>query len=85
MVQQIISPINQEIIYPDSDGKPMAENTENYQWIVKIKENLEILFASNPDVFIAADLLWYPESQKYQDLLAKLQAKGIDINTINDA
>ena len=31
--------------YPDSDGQPMAENTEQYEWIVKIKETLEILFA----------------------------------------
>ncbi|MBE9236131.1 Uma2 family endonuclease [Anabaena aphanizomenioides LEGE 00250] len=60
MVQQITPETQSEIIYPDSDGKPMAENTEHYEWIVKIKENLEILFASNPDVFIAGDLLWYP-------------------------
>ena len=46
--------------YPDSDGQPMAENTEQYEWIVKIKENLEILFAHEPAVFIAGDLLWYP-------------------------
>ncbi len=25
-----------------------------------IKENLEILFANNDDVFVAGDLLWYP-------------------------
>jgi Uma2 family endonuclease len=60
MVQQIASETKPEIIYPDSDGKPMAENTEHYEWIVKIKENLEILFASEKDVFIAGDLLWYP-------------------------
>ena len=60
MVQQIIPPTTETIIYPDSDGKPMADNTKQYQWIVKIKENLEILFASQPDVFIAGDLLWYP-------------------------
>jgi Uma2 family endonuclease len=48
------------LLYPDSDGKPMAENTEQYRWIVILKENLEILFASAIDVFIAADLLWYP-------------------------
>lgn len=48
------------LLYPDSDGKPMAENTEQYRWIVILKENLEILFASAVDVFIAADLLWYP-------------------------
>lgn len=46
--------------YPESDGQPMADNTEQYEWIVKIKENLEILFADRPDVFIAGDLLWYP-------------------------
>ncbi len=46
--------------YPETDGQPMAENTEQYEWIVKIKENLEILFADREDVFIAGDLLWYP-------------------------
>ncbi|HLP90014.1 MAG TPA: Uma2 family endonuclease [Nostocaceae cyanobacterium] len=60
MVQQITPENTTEIIYPDSDGQPMAENTKQYQWLVKIKENLEILFASNPDVFIAGDLFWYP-------------------------
>jgi Uma2 family endonuclease len=49
-----------ELLYPESDGKPMAENTEQYRWIVILKENLEILFANNANVFIAADLLWYP-------------------------
>jgi Uma2 family endonuclease len=49
-----------EIIYPDSDGKPMADNTEQFRWIVTIKENLEWLFANDPQVFIAGDLLWYP-------------------------
>lgn len=52
--------LNQDLLYPESDGKPMAESTEQYRWIVIIKENLEILFVNNTDVFIAADLLWYP-------------------------
>lgn len=51
-------------LYPDSDGKPMAENTEQYRWIVIIKENLEILFANYSNIFIAADLLWYPVSSQ---------------------
>jgi Uma2 family endonuclease len=46
--------------YPESDGQPMAENTEQYDWLVKIKENLEILLADREDVFVAGDLLWYP-------------------------
>ena len=49
-----------DIIYPDSDGQPMADNTKQFRWIVTIKENLELLFADQPDVFVAGDLLWYP-------------------------
>ena len=49
-----------DIIYPESDGQPMADNTQQFRWIVTIKENLEILFANRPDVFVAGDLLWYP-------------------------
>ena len=52
--------LNPEIIYPESDGKPMADNTKQYKIIVTIKENLEHLFAERDDVFIAADLFWYP-------------------------
>lgn len=55
-----LSHIDPDDPYPDSDGQPMADNTEQYQWLVKIKENLEILFADDPNVFIAGDLLWYP-------------------------
>lgn len=50
----------EEIVYPESDGEPMANNTEQFDWIVIVKENLEILFETNPNVFVAGDLLWYP-------------------------
>jgi Uma2 family endonuclease len=55
-----------EIDYPDHDGNPMSDNTEQFRWIVTIKENLEIMFADNPNVFVAGDLAWYPvlHSQK---------------------
>ncbi len=49
------------IIYPESDGKPIADNTKQFRWIVKIKEGLEVMFADRPDVFVAGDLLWYRE------------------------
>ncbi|MEM9903839.1 MAG: Uma2 family endonuclease [Cyanobacteria bacterium P01_D01_bin.44] len=49
-----------EVTYPDSDGQPMADNTKQFRWIVTIKENLEILYANDPNVFVAGDLLWYP-------------------------
>ncbi len=46
--------------YAESDGQPMADNTEQFRWIVMIKENLEALFHDCPNVFVAGDLLWYP-------------------------
>ena len=49
-----------EIDYPDSDGKPMADNTLQFRWIVTLQGNLDILFEDNPAVFVAGDLLWYP-------------------------
>jgi Uma2 family endonuclease len=49
-----------EIDYPDDDGNPMADNTEQFRWIVIIKENLEMMYADRPDIFIAGDLAWYP-------------------------
>jgi len=60
MAQQLETSTKPHIIYPDSDGQPMADNTKQFNWIVRIKENLELLFASNPKVFVAGDLLWYP-------------------------
>ncbi|MEB3182501.1 MAG: Uma2 family endonuclease [Nostocaceae cyanobacterium] len=56
--------IDEDKLYPDSDGKPMADNTEQYKWIVVVKENLEILFARDNNVFIAGDLRWYPVRSK---------------------
>lgn len=49
-----------EVTYPDSDGKPMADNTLQFEWISTIKGNLEFLFADRPDVFVAGDNLIYP-------------------------
>jgi Uma2 family endonuclease len=48
------------VTYPDSDGKRMAENTLQYEWIVAIHGNLERQFRNDPDVFVAADNLIYP-------------------------
>ena len=49
-----------DIIYPDSDGQPMADNTKQFELIVLIKKNLDLLFANDENVFVAGDLLWYP-------------------------
>jgi Uma2 family endonuclease len=46
--------------YPDSDGKRMAENTLQFEWIVTLQGNLDLLFRDNPNVFVAGDHLIYP-------------------------
>ena len=48
------------IVYPDSDGKPMSDNTLQFRWIVTVQGNLDLLFAARPDVFVAGDNLIYP-------------------------
>ena len=53
------APAADAVVYPDSDGKPMADNTLQWDWMVKIVGELRELFAGQ-EVFIAGDLLWYP-------------------------
>lgn len=48
------------VIYPDSDRKPMADNTNQFEWMALLKWGLEDLFAGEELVFVAGDLLWYP-------------------------
>ena len=56
-----IQPLNkQEIIYPDSDGGLIADNTKQFDYIVKIKLGIDALFKDDENVFVAGDLLWYP-------------------------
>lgn len=58
------------LIYPDSDGKPMANNTEHLERIVTTKHGLESVFAEREDVFVAGDLFWYPVEGKPRIVLA---------------
>lgn len=51
--------VDPTIIYPDSDGKPMAENTKQYQYIVMLHTGIDSHFSGDSDVFVTADLLWY--------------------------
>jgi Uma2 family endonuclease len=49
-----------EIFYPENDGNPMSDNTKQFRWILTIQQNIDWLYANNPDVFVTGDLLWYP-------------------------
>src|SRR6476469_8811523 len=60
MALQLQSAAEQDIIYPDSDGQPMADNTKQFRVIVTTQGGLDALFQNDPNVFVAGDLLWYP-------------------------
>ena len=47
-----------DLLYPESDGKPVADNTIQFGLIMKIQGGLDSLF--DRDVFVAGDLFWYP-------------------------
>ena len=53
-----------EIIYPESDGQPLGENTLQVKWIIDLYTGFDLLFEKRPDVFLAADLFWYPVEGK---------------------
>ncbi|MGL6097205.1 MAG: Uma2 family endonuclease [Fimbriiglobus sp.] len=53
------TPKTEPVVYPESDGKPMADNTLQWDWMVKIVGELREQFAGK-DVFVAGDLFWYP-------------------------
>jgi Uma2 family endonuclease len=49
-----------DLIYPETDGEPMAENTIQYRYLTMVKGGLEVVFKDRSDVFVAGDLFWYP-------------------------
>ncbi len=52
-------PLQPQVEYPDSDGKPMSDHTLQYKWIVLTKEGLEVQYENDPEVFVGGNLLWY--------------------------
>jgi Uma2 family endonuclease len=57
-------------LYPDSDGKPMADNPKQWDYIALIKNGFEVLFQDRPDVFVGGDQLWYAEKGNPKERLA---------------
>ena len=60
MIQKVAGRPPGPIVYPDSDGLPMSDNTLQFEWITTIVGGLDALFSDDPNVFVAGDLLWYP-------------------------
>ncbi|KOR34903.1 MULTISPECIES: hypothetical protein [Planktothricoides] len=75
MVQTSIPPY---ILYPDSDGKPIAENTLQYRLIVRLVTNLKQLLQQQVAFFAERD-----KAQEERDrAFAKLRELGIDPETL---
>ena len=46
-------------LYPDSDGRRMAENTKQYRWIAIFKNGIDSIIGPLANVMSAADNLIY--------------------------
>src|SRR4051794_25468794 len=48
------------IVYPESDGRPMSDNSKQFRWIFMLYGNIAALFSAVDDVLVGGDMLWYP-------------------------
>ena len=53
-------PALDDVIYPDSDGEPMAENFHQSIVIRMLVYGFERLFAGRTDMIVGGDFFWYP-------------------------
>jgi Uma2 family endonuclease len=49
-----------QVVYPESDGMPMADNTKQLRWIFTCYGNLSVLYQNRADVFVGGNQFWYP-------------------------
>src|SRR5271155_2898316 len=48
------------VVYPESDGLPLSDNTKQFRLIMTIQGSLDAAYLHDPSVFVAGNLLWYP-------------------------
>jgi Uma2 family endonuclease len=46
----------ESVVYPETDGQPMSDNTLQLEWIFALTGNLDVALPG----FVAGNLLWYP-------------------------
>ena len=49
-----------DVVYPESDGKPMADNLTQGRVIRTLVMGFDCLYAGQPDVLVGGDFFWYP-------------------------
>jgi Uma2 family endonuclease len=52
-------PLQREVFYPESDGKPMAETDLHIDELIYLRRALRHHFRDEPDVYVAGNLLFY--------------------------
>ncbi len=55
-----------DIIYPESDGKPMAEADLHIEEIIRMRHILKAHFAERPDVYVSGNIMMYYEEDVIQ-------------------
>lgn len=55
--QKMYRPDGSAVVYPESDGQPMADNTVQFDWMVRLQGELD---AQLKEHFVAGNLIWYP-------------------------
>jgi Uma2 family endonuclease len=53
--------VEEDLDYPTSDGKPMAETDDHYHCMVDVREALEAHFADDPMVYVSGNLFVFYE------------------------
>jgi Uma2 family endonuclease len=54
-----VSPVFEEVIYPESDGKPMAETDLHIDCLIDLRESLKDFFRNDPDVYVSGNIFVY--------------------------
>src|SRR5947209_12133576 len=55
-----MSLVDDEVYYPETDGRPMGDNTLQIKWMMLLFGGLDALFMDDANVFVACNLNWYP-------------------------
>jgi len=69
-------PPPQDILYPETDGLPLSDNTKQFRLIMTTQGGLDALFRNEP-VFVAGNLLWYPVPKKPGQKAAESKAPDV--------
>jgi hypothetical protein len=61
---------SEEIYYPESDGKPMAETDLHRKLILYLTECLDIFLSNRENVYVTGNIMFYYEEDSPQDVVS---------------